>query len=120
MFGERNAATDQADAFAFEKTSLEAGERFAHGNPAAGGENAMPRYGSALGAGGHRAARGTSSARQARGLGQSSVGQDAALGNAFDQDVDASPAFGHAGKITSRTVICQSCHFTKHNRQKKS
>ena len=98
VLGERNAAANQADAFAFEKPPLKAGERFAHDDTAAGGEDAMPGYGLAARAGGHRAARGASPSGQARGSRQLSVGHDAALGNALDLDVDAAPAFGHAQK----------------------
>lgn len=58
----------------------------------------MPGYGLSARAGGHRAARGVSPSGQARGSRQLSVCQDAALGNALDQDVDAAPAFGHAQK----------------------
>ena len=98
MLGERDVAINQADAFAFKKAPLKAGERFAHGNTASGGEDAMPGYGLPARAGGHRAARGASPAGQARGSCQLSVSHDAALGNALDQDVDAAPAFGHAQK----------------------
>jgi hypothetical protein len=98
MLGERDVAVNQADAFAFEKAPLKAGERFAHRNTAAGGEDAMPGYGLPARAGGHRAARGASPAGQARGACQLSVGYDAALGDAPDQDVDAAPACGHAEK----------------------
>jgi len=98
MLGERDVAINQADAFAFKKAPLKAGERFAHGDTASGGEDAMPGYGLPARAGGHRAARGASPAGQARGSCQLSVGHDAALGNALNQDVDAAPACGHAQK----------------------
>jgi hypothetical protein len=98
VLSEGDAAVSQADAFAFEKPPLHGSERFAHGNAAAGGEDTMPGDGLPARAGGHRAARGTSPSGQARGSRQLSVGHDAALGNALDQDVDAAPAFGHAQK----------------------
>ena len=96
MLGERDAAINQADAFAFKKAALKAGERFAHGNTAASGEDAMPGYSLPARAGGHRAARGASPAGQAGDARQLSVGHHAALGDALDQDVNAAPAFGHA------------------------
>ena len=98
MLGERDVAVNQADAFAFQKAALKAGERFAHGNAASGGEDAMPGYGLPARAGGHRTARGASPARQARGSRQLSVSHDAAFGDALHQDVDAAPACGHAEK----------------------
>ncbi len=102
MLGERDVAVNQADAFTFKKATLKAGERFAHGNAAVGREDAMPGDALPARAGGHRAARGASPAAQARGSRQLSVGHDAALGNALDQDVDAAPAFGHAQKDNVR------------------
>lgn len=98
MFGERNPAVNQADAFALEKAALEAAERFAHRDPAAGSEDTMPGYGLPARAGGHRAACGTSPAGQACGSCQLSVGHDAAFGNALNDDVDAAPPFGHSGE----------------------
>jgi len=98
VLGERDVAINQADAFTFQKAPLKPGERFAHGNAASGGEDAMPGYGLPARAGGHRAARGASPAGQAGGSCQLPVGHDAALGDALNQDVDAAPACGHAQK----------------------
>ncbi len=91
-------AVNQADAFALKKPPLKGGERFAHDNTAAGGEDAVPGDAPAARAGSHCAARGASPAGEARGSRQLSVGHDAALGNALHHDVDAAPAFGHAQK----------------------
>lgn len=98
MVGKSYTAVNQADAFALEQAPLKAGERFAHGDAAGGGEYAMPGNGLAAWACGHGAARRASPAAQAGGACQLSVGHHAALGDTLDQGVDAAPAFGHAQK----------------------
>lgn len=98
MAGEGDAAVSQADAFAFEKAPLKAGERFSYRDTTAGGEHAMPGDRLASRASGHGAARGASPAAQTCGSRHLPIGHDAALGDALDQLVDSAPAFSHAQK----------------------
>ena len=59
-----DAAFDDAGAFGFEKSALEAGEGLADDDSASGGNNAMPRNALTARAGGHRSSGGASAAWQ--------------------------------------------------------
>ena len=98
MAGESDAAIHEEDAFALEKAALKPGERLAHGDAAAGRNDAMPGDGLAARASGHGAARGACSSQEPGGASHLAVSDHASLGDALDEFIHSAPTAGHAEK----------------------
>ena len=104
MIGEGDAAFDKARAFGFEQAALEAGKRLADGDPAAGGDDAMPGNGLTAWTSGHGPAGGASSAGKPSGARDLAIGKHAAFGDALHQHIDLVPVARHVEKITRKGV----------------
>ena len=113
MVGQGDAAFDEARTFGFKQSALQAGVGLADGDASAGGDDAVP--GNALTAGrrGHSTSGGTSAARQPHRASELAVCDDAALGDALNQRVEAAPGGIHVSNIAWSRDICDGLEVTE-------
>ncbi len=93
-----DAAFDDAGAFGFEETALEAGEGLADDDTSSGGNHAVPGDRLAARAGSHGSASGASAAGKPHRPSQLAICGDAALRDAFNEGIESLPGGVHVGK----------------------